>query len=257
MSKPMIRAIAVLVGLILILAIGGFAAAKMIREGNIVVRDNGGISPTRLPRHEQAPITALIAGEVETVDGSHPPALKTVAIDIDRTIQLDAKGLSACREGQLVGRSTSIAKKVCREAIVGSGEGEAEVAFPEQKPFDAHGPLVLFNGGVHGGSTLLLGHFYAPVPAPTAIVIPVKLTHIHRGHFGLRAVARIPAIAGGAGSATRFKFKVGRRFASKGRPESYLTASCPTGRYYTEGKATFTGGTTLNIAHAFNCTPTG
>ncbi len=257
MSKQSLHAIAVATGLVLLLAVGSFAAAKMIREGNLVIRDNGRISPTKLPKHTQAPISALIDGEIETVDGGHPPALETVAVDIDKTIELHAEGLPVCPEGQLVGRSTSIAKKVCREAIVGSGEGEAEVAFPEQKPFKAKGPLVLFNGGVHGGSTLLFGHFYAPVPAPTAIVIPVKLTHIHRGHFGLRAVARIPAIAGGAGSATRFRFKVRRTFSLKGRTESYLTASCPTGHYYTEGKASFADGTIVSISHAFACTPSG
>ncbi len=103
------------------------------------------------------------------------------------------------------------AKKACPDAIVGSEEGEVEVAFAEQKPFTARGPIVLFNGGVHGSTTLLLGHAYVAVPAPTAIVAKVKITRIHRGHCGIHTVSQIPVIAGGAGSVIKFKLTVGRK----------------------------------------------
>jgi hypothetical protein len=257
MSKQSLHAIAVAVGLALILAAGAFAAMKVHREGNLVVKEKGGISPTKLPRHAQAPISATIKGQIGTVDGSHPPALERVELDVGKTIQMHVEGLPVCRQGQLVGRSTSVAKKVCGGAIVGSGEGEAEVAFPEQKPFSAKGPVLVFNGGRRGGSTFLLGHFYAPVPAPTAIVVPVKVTQIHRGRFGMHAVIPVPAIAGGAGSVTGMNFTLKRRFAHEGRTESFLTASCPAGRYYTDGKVSFSDGTTVRIPNAFACTPNG
>lgn len=257
MSKHLIRTVAIVVALVLIAAASALAKPEVVRVGNLFIRDNGGISPTKLPMHEQAPITARLIGQFGTVDGSHPPAVKNVTIDIDKTIQVNGEGLPVCKEGQLTARSTADAKKACPDAIVGSGEGDVEVAFPEQLPFSAKGPIVLFNGGVHGGSTLILIHAYVAVPAPTAIVATVKITHIHRGRFGLHTVTQIPAIAGGAGSVTKFKIAIGRRFTYKGEKASFLTASCPSGSYYTKGEVEFADGTTLGLTHILPCTPIG
>ena len=257
MRKPLIRATSGGMVLALIVAASAFAKTEEVQVGNLFLRDNGGISPSKLPRHEQVPISGIVNAQIGTRDGSHPPALKSVIVDFDKTIQVNAEGLPVCKEDQLVARSTADAKKACREAIVGTGEGEVEVAFPEQEPFAAKGPITLVNGGVHGGTTLLFIHTYVNVPAPTAVIATVKITHIHRGHFGLHTVSTVPVIAGGAGSVTRFKLTINRAFNYKGRKESYLTASCPTGVYHTEGKVQFTDGTTLKVSHALPCTPTG
>jgi hypothetical protein len=131
------------------------------------------------------------------------------------------------------------------------------VAFAEQNPFTARGPIVAFNGGIHGATTTLLIHTYVAVPAPTAVVVTVALSRIHRGHFGLHVVAHVPPIAGGAGSPTGFRMTIGREFTYKGDKKSYLTASCPTGVYFAEGKVEFTAGPTLKVAHALPCTPKG
>ncbi len=257
MKEQLVRAAGIGVGLALIVAASALAKPEVVRVGNLFLRDNGGISPTKLPRHRQVPISANLNAQIGTIDGTHPPAIESVIADFDKSIQVNAKGLPVCRYDQLVARSTATAKRACPDAIVGSGEGEVEVAFPEQEPIDAKGPIVLFNGGVHGGTTLLFIHTYVDVPAPTAVIATVKITHIHRGHYGLHTVSRIPAIAGGAGSVTKFKLTINRTFTYRGKQESYLTASCPTGLYYTEGKVQFSGGTTLKITHILPCTPTG
>jgi hypothetical protein len=257
MRKYLVCATAIGVALALIAAVSALAKPEVVRVGNLFLRDNGGISPTKLPRHKQAPISANLNGQIGTTDGSHPPAIRSVNVDFDKTIQVNAKGLPACTVAKLTARSSVDARKACADAIVGSGEGEVEVAFPEQTPFAAKGPIILFNGGVHGGTTLLLIHTYVAVPAPTAVIATVKLTRIDRGHYGIHAVAQIPRIAGGAGSVTKFKFTISRAFTYKGKKESYLTASCPTGHYYTEGKVQFGDDTTLKITHILPCIPTG
>lgn len=225
--------------------------------GVLCVGDNGGISPTTLPKHGSAPVTARIDGEISTRDDSHPPALQEVQADIDHTIKVDAVGLPTCRENQLKATSSATAKKICGDAIVGSGEAEVEVAFPEQAPFRSTGPLVLFNGGVHGGTTTVFLHAYVDVPAPTAVIVPATVKRIHKGRFGLRLNAHIPKIAGGAGSATAFDLKIGRRYTYKGRKKSFLRASCPTGAWATKGTVLFSDRTRIGFTHVFTCTPAG
>jgi len=257
MRKHLIYAVAVGAGLALIVVASALAKPHVIRAGNLFLWDNGGIVPSKLPKHEQVPISGRIDAEIGTTDGSHPPAVETLNIDFDKTIQVNARGLPACSKGQLTARSTEDAKKACGDAIVGSGEGEVEVAFPEQTPFAAKGPVLFFNGGVHGGTTVLFVHTYVAVPAPTAVIVKVEITRIHRGHYGIHATAQIPKIAGGAGSVIRFKITIGRKFTYKGKKQSYLTASCPTGRYYTEGNILFADGTRLKGTHILPCTPAG
>jgi hypothetical protein len=257
MRKHLVRIAAIGIGLALIVAASALAKREVVRVGNLFLADNGGISPSKLPKHESVPITARLDGEIGTLDGSHPPAVRTVTLDIDHTIQINAVGLPICRPGQIQARATAAARRACASAIVGSGEGEVEVAFPEQRPFSAKGPVVLFNGGVHGRTTLVFIHAYVAVPAPTAIVATAKITRIHRGRFGLHIVAQIPKIAGGAGSVTKFQLSVGRKFTYKGKKESFLAASCPTGHYVTEGEVLFSDGTKLGLTHVLPCTPKG
>jgi hypothetical protein len=257
MNRYLIRVTALTIGLALIFAASASGSREVARIGSLYLADNGGISPSRLPKHEFAPITAHIVGEVGTVDGSHPPALRTVSFDIDKTIGIDAVGLPVCKAEQIEARTTAAAKSACGSAIVGSGKGEVEVAFPEQAPFSASGPVVIFNGGVQGRTTLVLLHAYVAVPAPTAIVTRATVTRIHRGRFGLHVEAQIPRIAGGAGSVTKFELKIGRKFTYKGQKKSLLVASCPTGSWMTKGSVLFDDETRLGLTHVFPCTPQG
>jgi hypothetical protein len=256
MSRKLI--LTALIGLAVALSAAAAASASLdvVRVGNLYLRGSGGIAPRKLPRYRQAPISASLHDEIGTTDGSHPPALTSVSADIDKTIQLNARGLPACSEGTLEARSTVEAKKACPKAIVGSGEAEVEVAFPEQAPFNANGPIVLFNGGVHRGTTVLYIHTYVAVPAPTAVIAKVQLSRISHGPFGLHFDAQIPPVAGGAGSAIKFRIRIGRKFTYEGRRASYLTASCPTGTYKAEATIHFAEAPTLKITHVLPCTPT-
>jgi hypothetical protein len=260
MTRKLIYITVVAAGLALLMAsvaAGDLGNRKEHCVGVLCVGDNGGISPTKLPRHGSAPATARIIGDISTRDGSHPPALQDLEAEIDRTITVDAIGLPTCKESQLKASSSATARKVCGDAIVGSGSAEVEVAFPEQKPFRSTGPLLLFNNGVHGGTTKVLLHAYVNVPAPTAVIVRAKVTRIHRGRYGLHLQAHIPKIAGGAGSATAFDLKIGRRYTYKGRKKSFLTASCPTGSWATKGNLLFSDQTRLGFTHVFSCTPEG
>lgn len=256
--KPIfLIALVAMLALIVTAVASGSPNRKVWCAGNICIADDGGIAPEKLPRHGSAPVTARLNGEISTRDGSHPPAFKGVDLKIDKTITLDAKGLPVCRAGQIEASATATVKRVCGDAIVGSGSAEVEVEFPEQAPFRATGPIVLFNGGVKGPVTTVLLHAYVNVPAPTAIVVKATITRIHEGRFGMRIEAEVPKIAGGAGSVTKFDLRVGRRYTFKGRKRSFLSASCPTGIWAAKGRASFKDGTSLAINHLFPCIPQG
>jgi len=257
MKKNLLRATPIALAVALVFATGATGERKVECAGNICVSDDGGISPTKLPRHGKAPVTARLLAGVESRDGSHPPALQSVRIDVDKTIAIDAVGLPTCRKAQLEASSSATARRACADAIVGSGEAEVEVAFPEQAPFRSTGPLILFNAGVHGGTTTVLLHAYVNVPAPTAIVTKATIARIHQGPYGLRIEARVPRIAGGSGSVTRFELKVGRRYTYKGRKKSFLEAGCPTGTWRVKGHPEFADGTELSLSHLFSCRPAG
>lgn len=225
-------------------SVGIATAAKptVIRAGNLVVKLNGDVAPKRLPKKKMAPIALRIAADISTVDGSQPPAAKVVIADFDKHGTINARGLATCRSGQLQSRTTADAKAACRTAIVGGGKTTVRVQFPEQPPFYANGPLVLFNGGVRGGVTTMYIHAYVSVPAPTAIVTKVKIKRVNKGRYGTRAIASIPKIAGGAGSVTRFAMKIQRNFKFKGQRRSYLMARCANGRFFAYGNVAFTDG---------------
>lgn len=257
MRKQLIRIACAAVFAGLIVAASAIAKPEKFQVGNLFLTDNGQILPTRLPRDVQAPITGSVVGRIGTTDGSHPPAIRGLVADFDKTIHINATGLPTCGKGQLEASPTATVRKVCADAIVGTGEGEVEVAFPEQAPFTATGPITLFNGGIHGAATIVYIHVYVNVPAPTAVVATAAVTRIHRGHFGLHVVAQIPKIAGGAGSPTGFSVRIHRTFTYRGKKVSYLTASCPTGHYFAEGKVQFSDDTTLQVTHDLPCTPVG
>lgn len=241
--------------LALVVTASALARPEVFRVGNLILTDNGGISPAKLPKDKQAPIGATLNASIATADGSPLPAAREVIIDVDKTIHVNAEGLPVCKAGQLEARDTRAARAICGRAIVGSGSGLVEIGFPEQRPIIVSSPLTIFNGGVKGGRTTLFIHAFITVPVPAAIVTPVEITPIHQGHYGIHTVSKIPVIAGGAGSVSEFKLQIKRKFTYRGKKKSLLTASCPTGHYLTKGHVLFDDGTLIEVTHAFPCTP--
>jgi hypothetical protein len=217
----------------------------VVRAGNMVLRLNGGVTPKTLPKNEFAPMGFHASGDFATVDGSHPPALGEAVFDSDKDIVVDVEGLPACSVAKLQAQDTEHAEAACGEAILGKGSATVEVAFPEQAPFDATGPLILFNGGERRGVITLLAYTYVSVPAPTAVVTTAKLTKQRNGVYGLHSVVKIPRIAGGAGSIVRANLSARRVYTYKGERRSVLSGRCPDGRVYARGTFKFSDGSSI------------
>jgi hypothetical protein len=231
--------------LVLLTAFAATAAAEgpvTVLVGDLKLVFDGSVKPKELPRAKPAPIGFSGSGSIATTDGSHPPALQEFVLETDRNAFFDVSGVPVCRATQLQSQDSSHARAICGQAIIGTGIGKVEVAFPEQAPIRVTSPLTIFNGGEQGGVTTLYVHIYVTVPAPTAVVTTVKITKIHHGRYGLRAVATIPRIAGGSGSATYFSFTIHRFLTVGDKHLSVLRARCPDGHLQAHGLVLFSDG---------------
>lgn len=197
-----------------------------VRAGNLQVTFGGGIHQRTLPKHKFEAFKHTIFGTIKTTDGTHPSAFRELALDVDKDVKINAKGFPICRAGQLEARDTESAKRVCGKTIIGQGKATAEIAFPEQAPIKVLSPLLVFNGGERGGRITLLVHTFITVPAPAAIVTTVT---IQRKGTGVHAIAKIPVIAGGSGSAVSFRFTLGKTSRYKRSQVGYFEARCPDG----------------------------
>ena len=231
------------VGLVAWLVAG--ASGQVVRAGNLEISIDGSISPKQLPAKTPTPITLKVNGSIKTLDGTHVPALKTLNLQFDRHGSINTKGLPTCQPSKLQSTLTAKAKQVCGNALIGTGRVAAEIAFPEQPPFDASGPLLIFNGPPKGGKTVLVFHVYAHVPAPTTFVTQGVISKTG-GKYGTEAEIQIPTIVSGQGSLTSFEAKLGKTWTYKGKKQSLLKASCPGGALFAHGDFTFVDHTKIS-----------
>lgn len=202
------------------------AVSTTLRAGNLVVTFGGSTSPKALSKTKYTPVTTNIFGKITTSDGTHPSAFREAVVDIDKDVKVNVKGFPACKAGQLEARDTKAAMKVCGSTVLGKGNADVEIAFPEQKPIKVPSPLTVFNGGEKGGKITLLIHIFITVPAPTAVVTKVTIT---RKGTGIHTVSQIPVVAGGSGSGLDFNFTLGKTYSYKGKKIGYFEAKCPDG----------------------------
>ena len=169
----------------------GLAQAELVERGNLFVKFQGGIAPTRLPRQANAPISVEVDGTVRTLSGEQPPALRFITIAINRGGRVETKGLPICRRSSIDAANSAQALAACRGALVGRGRYVAGVAFPEQDAFPLQGSVLAFNT-VDDGKRAILAHVYGAKPFPNSRTF---VFHIRRsqGTYGTVLSAALPA----------------------------------------------------------------
>lgn len=231
-------AVAVVVGLLVVAATAS-AFRTHVQAGELLLDAEGGFAPKALPKHHDAPITTHGGGKLSTVSGEIPPVLSTFALEFDRHGHVDTTGLPFCTKGKLVATDVPAARRACKDAIVGTGFGNAIVAFPEQGPIKVGSPITLFNGPkVHGDATII-AHAHLDYPGPATFIVPIVIEKIHKGVYGYRINVKIPKIAGGYGHPIAGSAKVGRKWTFKGTEHSFINARCETGHFLVRGEFTF------------------
>jgi len=257
-GRNKIKVVTLLVAALALSAVAVANAAKItLKAGNIEATFGGGLSPKALPKSGPgAPITLKLEGKMKTTDGTHLAPVDTISLDFDKAGKIFAKGLPTCTVGKIESTLTAQAKSSCGKALVGTGKVTADIALPEQAPFSASGPLLIFNGPPKGGQPSLILHVYAKVPAPTTFVVPVKISKAS-GKYGTNAFIKVPKIVSGDGSVTSFNAKIVKKFNVGGKKQSLLTANCKSGRLFVNGDLKFVGGIRLKGAFSESCTPKG
>ena len=200
------------------------ANSELVERGNLFVKFAGGIAPTKLPRHTNAPISVRVDGTVRTLSGDRPPALRFISIAINRGGRIETKGLPVCRRSQIEASSSVAAMAACGDALVGTGRYSAGVAFPEQNTFPISGRILAFNTVVDG-ERAILAHVYGRHPYPNSRIF---VFHIHSsiGTYGTVFTASLPASLNRNGYLKRIVLDLKRDFTYRGRKHSYLTAAC-------------------------------
>jgi hypothetical protein len=227
---------------LLLIATGALAAAagaEIVQSGDVRVTFHADFTPHALPRKGAAPIAIEVEGRISTTDGSKPPPLRTLRVELASAGQIDAEGLPACPSTALQTTSSELAQKRCGPAQVGHGHFEAELQFAA-RPILVTGRALVFNGPVDGRQGMLI-HIYIARPVKITLVIPVKISHAG-GRFGTVLTTRVPKLAGGVGSITQLQLKIGRRFSYRGARRSYLSAACAAPQGFPGATFTFAKG---------------
>lgn len=231
------------------------AGGQTVRAGNLIVTVEGGFTPHKLSRSTPGAITLSARSTIATADGTHLPALKTVHLLFDKHTAATPKGLPTCSVARLENTVGPQAKRVCADALIGTGQAGAEIAFPEQAPFFAKGPLLIFNGPPKGGRPMFIFHVHANVPAPTTFVTTGVLNKAS-GLYGTDVELKIPTIVSGQGSLSFAELSIHKTWTEKGKKRTLLSGTCPTGHFNVRGELTFTGGFKMAGKVVRSCSPT-
>lgn len=212
-------------------AAAAFAAAVK-QADHLQVSLSGALSPKRLPRSANAPVAVSVGWKIQSTDGSTPPTLKALRIEINRNGVLNLAGLPTCPYAKIQPASTSRALANCRSSLVGRGHFAAMIGIGGQEPYEARGQMLLFNGS-KGGKPVLLGQIYSPRPFANSFVIDFKISRISHGTFGTVLSATLPASLRSWGTLTEIQMRLARTYSYKGARRSFLSASCPAPKGFT------------------------
>lgn len=232
------------IGLLLATVLSGaaIAHAELAGEDGLFVSFGGGFTPRSLPRDRNVPVTVRLDTAIKTADGTAPPQLRQISFAVNRYGRISTVGLPVCNSGQLESTDTEIALERCRPALVGRGQFDANVAFPNRPTFPVHGQMLAFNGRAHGRPAILL-HIHGSSPAEVTVVLAFTIEHPAQGKFGTVLTAKIPRLASDLGYVTNVSMKFERTYRYRGKSYSFLSARCAAPSGFPGAIFSFTRGT--------------
>lgn len=211
-------------------ALAGIAAAGEVSGyftlGNARFELGAKYRPDRAPADRYVPIRLKAWMDITTDDGSVPPRMDEVVIDLEKYVRFARRGLGVCEPAEIEFASTKGARKRCHSALVGGGRVSAIVKLEDQRKFTAKGRLSIFNGVDADGDPAVLVHTLASVPLPTTFLIVGELGRSPLAGYRQRITAQIPVVAQGQGSMSSFRIRLKKR----PRGKRFFIGRCPKGR---------------------------
>jgi hypothetical protein len=212
------------------------SASEVVQQGRVRVALQAKLTPKRLPRSGTAPVHFSISAKIGSTDGSVPPQLRSLVIEINRHGHIDPAALPVCQVDQIQPATTEGALEACGRSVVGKGTFSAKVLITQQTPFPSAGEVVAFNGRWNGRPAIL-AHIYGTQPVPTSYTLPFVIKTVSRGAYGTVLKASLPQFTGKWGYVTGIGLDLGRSTSRRGGGRGYLTAGCPVPKGF--GSASF------------------
>jgi hypothetical protein len=232
-------------------------------DGTLVATFDGGIKPSLLPRTTRVPVAVRVSGGFKPAPGSSQvPQLQRIKVGINREGQLFDRGLPVCRARQLKKATEADARRVCGDAIIGSGHVTVQAQLDNQAPFLVHATLLAFHSPPEHGHKQILAQAFSKKP-PGSFVLTFNLVQ-HRGTFGTVLSTTVPKAAAKWAYLTHFDLTLQRTYTYRGQQRSYVSASCaaPAGfasSLYPFARVTygFANGSELTMSQADRCRVVG
>ena len=201
------------------------STSETIQRGRFRVGVDASLAPKKLPRKGTAPVRFSLAAKISASEGSVPPQLQRIEIEINRFGQIEPKGLPICEVDRIQPATSQAALEACRGSLIGEGSFKAKVLISQQAPFPSDGKVHAFNG-TWKGKPAILAHVYGTKPVPTSATIPFVIGRA-KGTYGTKLTASLPQVTSKWGYVTGISMKLGKSFRSHGKRRSYLSAGCP------------------------------
>jgi hypothetical protein len=246
---------------LLLLCAGVPAQAELDKDGDLIAGFVGSMRPSELPRTTRVPVAVRVAGDVRSASGQDGtlPQLRTIRVAINRQGRLFDRGLPVCEVSSIQPATERTARRVCGEAIVGSGHVTVQARLPAQRVFSVKARMLVFNGPRRHGRKLILAQAYARDP-PGAFVLAF-IVERGRGVFGTTMTTTLPKSAQAWAYLTHFDMTLRRTYPYRGVRRAYVSAACsaPAGfdrALFPFARATyvFDDGRRLRTAIARECT---
>jgi len=207
-----------------VMATASLAHAELAEHGDLFIRFSGGIAPNALPRHDRAPIAVRMTGVIKTLSGERPPSVRRISIALNGGGKIDSRGLPVCERRQIEPSSSQEALERCRDALVGTGSYDADIAFPEQDAFRSRGRILAFNAVVDGEEAIL-AHIYGPDPVPITRIIVFRIRETE-GTYGTIISGSLPRSLIRWGYLKSISLDFRRTYLYRGDRRSYISAAC-------------------------------
>jgi hypothetical protein len=216
-------------------AMGGPVNPLLTRVTTFSVEPN----PVPTPSQGRVPVGLRLVDRIRATDGSDPPPVKAIRMELDKGYGLHLAKAKRCPPG--VRSDVRTREDPCKEVKFGTGMIAVKVAFPEQQAVTVTGRAIVFKPGP--GEVMIRTFLSAPVTG--VIAIPIAVERIAGSRYGLKMTAAVPKIAGGYGSITsldiRFRKGMFSAACSQGDLRSGVTNFFASGSSASAGMAVFCG----------------